>query len=157
MMTTISLSFENTLLELCYEKLTGTLFIASESNRSGQVVINNGSLIGLNYCGLNTQEAFNCLIESQNLRCSFTPDLLFPVSEALQPEAALDLLETIGYSEKMDEDEDEPDPIPEAVAEAPETNTVIYRGQKVERKVEKQTPKPEPKKSGLVYRGQVVS
>ncbi|MGK0497181.1 hypothetical protein, partial [Neptuniibacter pectenicola] len=94
---------------------------------------------------------------SQNLRCSFTPDLLFPVSEALQPEAALDLLETIGYSEKMDEDEDEPDPIPEAVAEAPETNTVIYRGQKVERKVEKQTPKPEPKKSGLVYRGQVVS
>jgi hypothetical protein len=128
MMATISLSFENTLLELCYEKLTGTLFIASESNRSGQVVINNGSLIGLNYCGLNTQEAFNCLIESQNLRCSFTPDLLFPVSEALQPEAALDLLETIGYSEKMDEDEDEPDPIPEAVAEAPETNTVIYRG-----------------------------
>lgn len=154
-MATISLSFENTLLKLCYEKLTGTLFIASESNRSGQVVINDGSLIGLNYCGLNTQEAFNSLIESQNLRCSFTPDLLFPVNEALQPEAALDLLETIGYSEKIEEAE--PEPAPEAVAEPPETNTVIYRGQKVERKVEKQTPKPEPKKSGLVYRGQVVS
>jgi len=152
-MTNVPLSLENTLLKVCREKLTGTVFIASESNRSGQIVINQGALIGLNYCGLNNEEAFNTLVNSQNLRCSFTPDLLFPIAESLQPEAALHLLEKIGYSEEIIETEQAPIEEPDEIAE--EVNTVIYRGQVVERKKDK--PKAERKKSGLVYRGQVIS
>ncbi|WP_420554179.1 hypothetical protein [Neptuniibacter marinus] len=152
-MTNAPLSLENTLLKVCWEKLTGTVFIASESNRSGQIVINQGALIGLNYCGLSNEEAFKTLVNSQNLRCSFTPDLLFPIAESLQPEAALHLLKKIGYSEEVIEAEPAPIEAPDEITD--KASTVIYRGQVVERK--KAKPKIERKKSGLVYRGQVIS
>lgn len=152
-MTNAPLSLENTLLKVCWEKLTGTVFIASESNRSGQIVINQGALIGLNYCGLSNEEAFKTLVNSQNLRCSFTPDLLFPIAESLQPDAALHLLEKIGYSEEVIEAEPAPIEAPDEITD--KASTVIYRGQVVERK--KAKPKIERKKSGLVYRGQVIS
>lgn len=148
--TSVAATFTDILLDTCEEGLSGTIFVVSKKNRSGQIVIKNGLLLGINYCGYTTEEALDTLLKCDNLRCSFTSDLIFPLASCLSPDHAIKLMNSIrvkkspctkGQEESANRERDVP-------------CKIIYRGQKVERKTVQATVKDT--KSGLIYRGQVI-
>jgi len=76
---------------------TGTLFVATGDNRSAQIVLFKGGLQGIACSGEYNADALKSLAEQSQLKCSFTPDLVYPVPETLLPEQGQALLESLGY------------------------------------------------------------
>lgn len=76
---------------------TGTLFVATGDNRSAQIVLFKGGLQGIACSGEYNAEALSSLAEQSQLKCSFTPELVYPVPETLLPEQGQALLESLGY------------------------------------------------------------
>jgi hypothetical protein len=94
----LSASMWKSLFECCRSAQTGSLFIATKENKAGQIVINEGRLVGIAYAGLTNEEAVRKLEEVGELRFSFTPQIQFPLKEVLPKEQAHELLEAMGYS-----------------------------------------------------------
>lgn len=114
----------------CSSAVSGTWFLASEENRSGQVVIHNGQLLGISYGGEANSKALESLLKLQTVRHSFTPELIYPVPETLFPEDARDLLEMMGWEDSKGTQQHET--VEEKAIDVPATKTVrIYRGQVV--------------------------
>lgn len=85
------------LFKHCDEGDTGTLFIATTENRSGQLVIHRGHLIGAAYGGKYNFQALSALSVLDDARYSYTPDLIFPIPETLLPVDAKTLLDQLGF------------------------------------------------------------
>lgn len=83
----------------CRQASTGTIFVVTGENRSGQIVIHKGQLIGIAYGGDANMQALKQLALQKSLRHSFTPQLIFPVAETLVPETAGQLLKAMGFVE----------------------------------------------------------
>lgn len=148
--TSAATTFTDILLDTCEEGLSGTIFVVSKKNRSGQIVIRNGLLLGINYCGYTTEEAFNALLKCDSLRSSFTSELIFPLASVLPPDHAIRLINSISVKRKSTTES-----LEESINERRDVpGTIIYRGQTVERKAIQ--AKRKNTKSGLIYRGQVI-
>lgn len=119
----------------CHQQATGTFFLASDSNRSGQVVLHQGTLLGISYGGDYNRKAVESLLQQSSLRHSFTAELVYPVAETLLPDSAEELLLEMGMAAMPaanDEPVIEPEPAPEPEPEsAPQSkrSVRIYRGQ----------------------------
>lgn len=126
-----------TIFTYCKESATGTLFLVTAENRSGQVVFHQGALLGLSYGGESNERALIGLLEQPSLRQSFTDNLIFPLSETLLPEDSIALLEAMGMMASQGYEDIEVIEHPETIVEnAAETITKpktqrIYRGQVV--------------------------
>ncbi|WP_370298284.1 hypothetical protein [Pontibacterium sp.] len=173
-----------TLFYNCETGNTGTLFIATDQNRSGQIVLHKGRLIGAAYNGEYNLSALMALSYLQDARFSYSPDLIFPVPETLLPEESALLLEQLGFQDYLNEPVSTPEPlapptdIPRAehpdtspstldatqsaehtedVSDTAQTITCIYRGQKVVKSVAPTIQAASKSKSSVkIYRGQVV-
>ncbi len=109
------------LFEHCHAGNTGTVFIATKENRSGQLVIHRGHLIGAAYGGEYNFQALSALSLLDNARYSYTPDLIFPIPETLLPDDATTLLDQLGFQYYLQDLADPPST--EALAvEAPNTS-----------------------------------
>lgn len=78
---------------------TGTFFLACAANKSGQIVLNKGQLLGITYAGETGKEAVAALKQAKALRFSFNDDLIFPVQETLLPDQSEALLNGLGLAE----------------------------------------------------------
>lgn len=169
-----------TLFHNCEAGNTGTLFIATDQNRSGQIVVHKGRLIGAAYNGEYNLSALMALSYLQDARFSYSPDLIFPVPETLLPEESALLLEQLGFQDYLNEPlnkpelveqpaEVPPEPSQEAAAstspttlseettDTVQTVTCIYRGQKVVKTIAPSTQMNSKTKGSVkIYRGQVV-
>lgn len=120
----------------CEQSATGTLFLVTAENRSGQVVFHQGQLLGLSYGGEHSEKALEGLYQQTSLRQSFTNNLIFPLPETLLPEDSVALLEVMGISQSLAkaEDTDSPEPVVDAVTEkvSKPKSRRIYRGQVVQ-------------------------
>lgn len=112
---------------------TGTLFLATDENRSGQVVFHQGALLGVSYAGEANHRAISLLAEQSSIRLSFTENLIFPLPETLLPEDSSEMLLLMGLAA-------EPEKAPqtevlqaavEPIAETRPKKQRIYRGQVV--------------------------
>lgn len=92
-----------TLFYNCEAGSTGTLFIATDENRSGQIVLHKGRLIGAAYNGEYNLTALMTLTYLQDARFSYTPDLVFPIPETLLPEESALLLEQLGFQDYLND------------------------------------------------------
>lgn len=126
-----------TIFSNCKQSVTGTLFLVSDENRSGQVVFHQGQLLGLSYGGATNGQALACLAEQSSLRQSFTDNLIFPLTDTLLPVDAQALLLSMGMPEAEAETS--------VVGEPADTNDS-----------EGETEVTEKPKSQRIYRGQVV-
>lgn len=127
-----------TIFGYCHGSATGTLFLVTAENRSGQIVFHQGSLLGLSYGGESNERALMELLTQSSLRQSFTDKLIFPLPETLLPEDSAALLEAMGMVVKEQfaevEIEEPSEPIVEDVVETevkPKKQR-IYRGQVVQ-------------------------
>lgn len=59
------------LQELCREKVTGTLFITTDTNRSGQLVIDNGEIVFIYYSAKRGGIALDLMSEIDSCRGRF--------------------------------------------------------------------------------------
>lgn len=174
----------NTLFYNCEAGNTGTLFIATDQNRSGQIVLHKGRLIGAAYNGEYNLSALMALSYLRDARFSYSPDLIFPVPKTLLPEESALLLEQLGFQDYLDEPVSKPEPVevpeipshdehphvsistPDATqtdehtldaSDTAQTITCIYRGQTVVKTVAQATQATSPSKGSVkIYRGQVV-
>lgn len=92
-----------TLFYNCEAGNTGTLFIATKENRSGQIVLHKGRLIGAAYNGEYNLTALMTLTYLQDARFSYTADLIFPIPETLLPEESALLLEQLGFQDYLND------------------------------------------------------
>ncbi|MDO6451956.1 hypothetical protein Q4490_00130 [Neptunomonas phycophila] len=149
------------LFENCKEKKTGTLFIATDENKAGQVVLNYGRLVGVAYSGLVNESAIAKLSElarTSELRFSFSSNLQYPLLYVLDEDEGDALLESLGFIAEV---EPEATPVIDYPTAEDEENSQentkpkserIYRGQRV---LEESPVRP--KSHSRRYRGQVVS
>lgn len=151
-------AFKEALFEHCHVARSGSFFIATADNRSAQVVLHKGQLLGVNYAEYQADQALEILLTRTDIRYAFQDELIYPLRETLLPDMALALLNRHGYStycqslSVTDQDvsiEREAEGYT-ASAEAPE-RVMMYRGQKVV-KDKKRSPTP----SVRIYRGQPI-
>ena len=71
-------SFEAGLAKYCYEGKTGTLLIATNSNKSCQITIEAGEIIAVSMGRLKGYDATNELISGGIKRSAFTEYMKFP-------------------------------------------------------------------------------
>ena len=154
------LSFKNSLFTCCREKGSGSFFLATSDNRSAQVVLHQGNLIGVNYADMPASDALQALFAMSELRHSFQHELIYPVRETLLPDEATALLEGFGFvaiEEPLPESNvpdilevEEIDMI-ETGPELKESKVLMYRGQKVVKEV------AQPARAATrIYRGQRI-
>ncbi len=121
------------LFELVEQGASGTLFVATADNHAAQIVLSRGQLLGVAHNGMHHQRALAQLAAMAPLRFSFTPELIYPLPEALLPEQAEQLLQGLGYgllpaAEHHQAERAEPVPPPEPVS----TTLRIYRGRVIQ-------------------------
>ncbi|GAA0792599.1 hypothetical protein [Marinobacterium sediminicola] len=97
--------FKTTLFELVDERATGTLFVATADNHSAQIVLSRGQLLGVAHHGMHNETALEQLAAMTPLRFSFTPELIYPLTETLLPEQGDRLLNTLGYRKSSEHEE----------------------------------------------------
>jgi len=125
------------LFEHCDRKDTGTLFVATDDNRSAQIVLFKGTLQGVACSGECNSTALKALASLTRLKFSFTPELIYPVPETLLPEQGQALLEVLGYQPgRTVTAAPEPTPSPRARSSTPRVENPhgsvtlrVYRGQ----------------------------
>ncbi len=117
------------LFDHCESKRSGTFFLACADNKSGQIVLHNGQMLGLTYAHENGDQAVDGLNNAQGLKFSFSADLIFPLQETLLPDQAQALLKRLGIAEYQQES---PEPAETAAVEAPSKPVRIYRGRVVQ-------------------------
>jgi len=71
--------------ELCTEKATGILFIATKANRSAQIVIENGSIVFVYFYNKQGQEALKLMQTIQAGRYRFQKNATSPRRNKLPP------------------------------------------------------------------------
>ena len=147
--------------EHCIKGDTGSYFLASDENKSGQVVVENGRLVTVVYAGAFAQEAVEKLKALKSLKFSFSPDLVFPSALKLSEHEAEVLLDSLGFEEAFDSHISnnqqvvaEQDSEVASQASEPEYVEITYRGQKIKRL--KETATNTKSSSQRIYRGQVV-
>jgi len=86
-----------TLFEAIHSRQCGTYFVVTEENKSAQIVIGNGQLLSAGYAGLLADKALLQVLASSEIRFSFSPDLIFPLPQALTEAESEYLLEQLGY------------------------------------------------------------
>ncbi|SEG24703.1 hypothetical protein [Marinobacterium lutimaris] len=116
------------LFDHCEAERTGTFFLACADNKSGQIVLHNGQILGLTYAGANGDGAAEALNRAQGLRFSFTAELIFPLQETLLPEQAQALLSQLGIAEYQRAES----PASKPQTEVPRRSVRIYRGRVVQ-------------------------
>lgn len=144
--------FKASLFRHCHAKACGSFFLVTSDNRSAQVVLYKGNLIGVNYADLSANQALLELFSMSDLRFSFQNDLIYPVRDTLIADDAFALLQGFGFVsivEDIHEDTIEAEVVTEPYSQ---DSGLMYRGQKVY----KDQAKP-LKRSHLVYRGQQLS
>ncbi len=71
--------------ELCIEKATGILFIATKANRSAQIVIENGSIVFVYFYNKQGQEALELMLSIKAGRYRFQKNATSPRRNKLPP------------------------------------------------------------------------
>ncbi len=117
------------LFDHCKSERTGTFFLACADNKSGQVVLHNGQILGLTYAGENGEPAVEALNQARGLRFSFTDDLIFPLQETLLPDQAQTLLRQLGMADSQGP---QLEPAVQEKTEVPRRSVRIYRGRVVQ-------------------------
>ncbi len=153
-----------TLIEKCQAQLTGTIFLVTEENRSGKIIIQQGKLTGISYGGKHNMDAFTMISGFSNIRHSFTHDHVFPLREKLSVEEAKTVMKELGLKEYQQQMEQEKltakEPKKHSLATGEEINrgsSRLYRGQEVHTKpifAEKREKKNIG--SPRVYRGRTI-
>ncbi|GGB94436.1 hypothetical protein GCM10011352_20610 [Marinobacterium zhoushanense] len=153
------LALWNALFETCHQERSGTFFLACADNKSGQVVLHNGHLIGICYAGEYGERAIDRLTVTQQLRFSFTADLIFPVAETLLPEQAAALLRGLGYADYLVRDGAESGRLIHREGDVSKQVVRVYRGRAIEEPVvDNQSVRSgdELVKPARIYRGRAV-
>ncbi len=104
-------TLETSLFKYCLEGKTGTLSIATNDNKSCQIIINNGEIIAVTLARLKGIDAINKLIEVGFSRATFNQDLQLPFKEEARIESSHKLLVSLGYDSyqtNSDIEEDKP-------------------------------------------------
>ncbi len=86
------------LFACCKDKETGTFFIVSDDNSSGQVVIEKGILLRCSFKNQKGMEVLSTLKRMQTEKFKFTNKLLLPMSSEASIQYSEDALELLGYS-----------------------------------------------------------
>ena len=161
------------LFEHCHAGDTGTVFIATQENRSGQLVIHRGHLIGAAYGGEYNYQALSALSVLDNARYSYTADLIFPIPETLLPDDATILLDQLGFQHYLQDLADPPctealgDEIlnPSPASDFPESVEMDHPpvppavDHELDKPIEITAPEPTPEARTVtqVYRGQKIT
>lgn len=90
--------FENNLFIHCAKEKSGTLSIATNNNKSCQIIINKGEIIAVTMSRLMGIEAIRELLEIGFTRASFNQDLELPFKEEARITSSMNLLESLGYT-----------------------------------------------------------
>ncbi|TCK08403.1 hypothetical protein [Marinobacterium mangrovicola] len=117
------------LFDHCESERSGTFFLACADNKSGQIVLHNGQILGLTYAGETGDQAVKALNLASALRFSFTADLIFPLQETLLPEQAQALLLQLGIADYQNS---QPETVEQPKVSAPRRSVRIYRGRVVQ-------------------------
>lgn len=150
-------SFKGALLTRCQADASGSFFLATNDNRSAQVVLQEGKLLGVNYLGLPAVDALEALLAMSGLRHTFQAELLYPLHETLQPGLTESLLQRL----KVESEEAEVTKRESIALERSEcvqndsvethAKVLMYRGQKVIKEVSHTS------RTGIrIYRGQRI-
>jgi len=125
--------FKTELFSRLDNSATGTLFVATGDNHAAQVVLFKGQLLGVAYCGRVNAAALTELSRLPGMRFSFTPELIYPLTETLLPAESRQLLMAMGYEPCETSPAADEAPVieaaPEPAAKAPRRGTLrVYRG-----------------------------
>ena len=123
------------IFELCDESSTGTLFLASDNNKPGQIVVEEGMVTAVSYAGVFGEDALLILSELPDIRFSYQDKMVYPVIEKVPATDTAALLVALGYVKRTIE------------------KNITYRGQSPDAAEPEQ---PEAKTKTVTYRGQTV-
>ena len=90
-------TLETCLFKQCEEGRTGTVSIATNNNKSCQIVITNGEIIAVTLARLKGYDAINELLKVGFKRASFNQDLQLPFKEDARIDSSHKLLIKLGY------------------------------------------------------------
>jgi len=153
-METLLHPFLESLFRHHFNCVDGTFFLATDSNRSAQVVLNQGELVGINFGDLPASEALSNLLLQQSLRHSFSVDLKYPVTHPLSAAEGKILLERFGYREyRANRQAEKAAALAEQATIHAKTRQLMYRGQKILQ----EAPQRQSATSARVYRGQTIT
>ncbi len=91
----------NSLFKHCLEQATGTLFIATEDNRSCQIVLKQGALTKVSYGQDKDHSALNLLKSLNTGRYSFSSNLILPMDDAATIENSAEALNFLGFEKYL--------------------------------------------------------
>ncbi|MEE9425225.1 MAG: hypothetical protein V3V18_09635 [Methylococcales bacterium] len=87
----------NAIFKCCLEKTTGTFFVATEDNRSCQIVIEQGIVTSSSF---SERRGFHAIIELQKLktaRFSFSKNLILPMDDSAKISDSVAVLKQLGF------------------------------------------------------------
>ncbi len=150
------------LSEKLQDQSTGTVFITTEENRSGRIVVKNGKLVGLVYGKETNIDAVEALLALTVIRYSFSKGLVFPLRNELEPQEVEDVMQHLP-ARPVGGPEFIPQSVPlqedvEVVSENPLISSRFYRGQEIKEAQNNTRPlKTGKKNAAKMYRGQLIS
>jgi len=90
-------TLETCLFKHCREGRTGTVSIATNNNKSCQIVITKGEIIAVTLARFQGYDAIEELLKVGFKRASFNQDLQLPFKEAARIDSSHQLLKTLGF------------------------------------------------------------
>lgn len=164
------------LFNVCLEQSTGTFFVATEDNKSCQIVIERGVLTMSSF---GQDKGLAALIEFKALktgRFSFSSNLVLPMDESATIQHSPEALEFLGYEKyqqalrtpAVEPESEVAEPVPEMATRTERRIVRMYRGQPIYEEVEVTKPLSgapdnnidrniQSNKPARMYRGRVVN
>lgn len=143
------------LIEKSRSKSTGTFLLATQENRAGKIVIQDGTLVGITYGKKTNMDALEILTQLDEIRYSFNDNLLFPIRSKLNDRDIGIVMELLGFEQYKSQTN--PPSSPNIISKKKTQGKQHYRSQTIPEEIRLVDPVKNENSSLLkVYRGQVI-